>query len=101
MKFTRRRMLGLTGAVAMLAMPATALAAEPTAETFTLIRAGNATIIKDANDTNVYIRAGSTELMTPGSTARLGALLTAVRAHREEGVYEIRLPAETEGRGEG
>jgi hypothetical protein len=92
-KITRRRVLSLTGAIAALAMPVTALAAEP-AETFTLVRAGSTTVIYDANDTNVYIRAGSTEIMEPGSAARLGALLTAVRKHPEPGVFEFRLPAE-------
>jgi hypothetical protein len=96
MKITRRRVLSLTGAVAALAMPVTALAGSvPAPETFTLLRAGSLTTILDANDVNVYIRAGDKELMTPGSAERLGALLDAVRDHPEPGVFEIRLPAET------
>lgn len=94
MKITRRRVLSLTGAVAALAMPATALA-EPAPETFTLLRAGSMTIIQDAGGENVYIRAGGHELMTPGSAERLGALLAVVREHVDEGVSEITLPGHT------
>lgn len=94
-KITRRRVLSLTGAVAALAMPVTALAGPvPAPETFTLLRAGSLTTILDANDVNVYIRAGGKELMTPGSAERLGALLSVVRDHPEADVFEFRLPGE-------
>lgn len=96
MSITRRRVLSLTGAIAALAMPVTALAVEPAAETFKLVRAGSTTVIWDASDKAVYMRAVDKEIMEPGSAARLGALLTAVRDHPEPGVYEIHLPVPAE-----
>lgn len=94
-KTSRRRLFGLMGAAAALAaVPTTQAAAvtEPTPnDALTLIRAGNAVIVNDADGERIYLSSGDTVIanVKPDQMAPLAALIEASRPAADSYITDV------------